>query len=177
MSPEPRAARRVRTKRGMGWAGRMALLGRGPGGVRIVAADLSRLARRVGPEVLLEDDSRLVDQKRLHSGGGVGGWVRHQGEAIHELAVHLVIASSAIGVRSLGGEDPVAVAPVGTGLAVLDRVAGLSGTSHRGAHRALRLALLGGPVEPVALARRADETVGVVRHRRPVRTARLAVAL
>src|SRR5262249_32710572 len=82
MTPGPRAARRVRTKRGMGGAGRSPLLGRGPGGVGIIAGHLCCLGRRVGSQVLLQDDPRLVDQKRLHSRRGVSGRVRHQGEAI-----------------------------------------------------------------------------------------------
>src|SRR6267142_4412208 len=133
-----------------------------PGAIRVELPHGQRGGAGAWPEVLLVHDAVVIDDEGHHAGHAVLGGERDEREARDHLATRDVVVLAARGIGPLRRQDAVEIAVERCRPRLLAPVPLGPGADDQVAQRAGRLSGLGGPVEPVALAGRAAEMLGVL---------------
>ena len=132
-----------------------------PGFVGVEFGDGARVLAGFGAQVFLDDDAVLIDHERHHAGRAILGRIGDEGEAVGHLAVHDVALRTAGSVPALLIEDSIVVAVKGRRGSILTALVTFDSRARdERTDRAFRLAWRRCPIEPVLLARVAQDLFG-----------------
>ena len=131
---------------------RRALVGARPGLVRVELGDGCCLFRGIRAEVLLVNDSIVINDEGHHAGTAVLRGIGEEGNAAGQLPVDGVIARAAFRRRALAGEETEDVAAKRIRLPLLARIAFISRAGQQRPYGTGGLAAAGLPVEPILLS-------------------------